>query len=83
MDAKLFWTVQIILVEYQSFWTGPICFNQVQIVLDRSKLKKIVKKSLIWTWTKWYGPNQSKLDLIKTIWTRPKKFERSKIVLEL
>ena len=38
MGPKLFWTVQIILVEYQSFWTDPIRFGQAQIILDRSKL---------------------------------------------
>ena len=38
MGAKWFWTVQIILVEYQWFWMGPIHFSQVQIILDRSKL---------------------------------------------
>ena len=37
MGPKWFWTVQIILVEYQSFSTGPICFGWVQIILDRSK----------------------------------------------
>ena len=35
IGPKLFWTAQIILVEYQSFWTSPICFGQVQIILDR------------------------------------------------
>ena len=29
---KWFWTVQIILVEYQLFWTGPICFCWVKIL---------------------------------------------------
>ena len=24
--GQKFWTVQIILVKYQSFWTGPFCF---------------------------------------------------------
>ena len=28
MGPKWFWTVQIFLVEYQSFWTGPIRFGQ-------------------------------------------------------
>ena len=35
---KMILTVQTILVVYQSFYTGPICFNRVQIILDRSKL---------------------------------------------
>ena len=38
MGPKWFWTVQIILVEYQLFWTGPIRFGLVKIILDRSKL---------------------------------------------
>ena len=37
MDPKWFWTVQIILVKYQLFWTGPIVFGQVKIILDRSR----------------------------------------------
>ena len=69
MGPKLFWTVKIILVEYQSFWTGPIHFNQVQIVMDRSKLKKLVQKNLIWTWPKWFGHDQKKLDSTKIICT--------------
>ena len=38
MGPKWFWTVQIILVKYQSFWTGPIYFGSFQIILDRFKL---------------------------------------------
>ena len=38
MGPKWFWTNQIILVEYQLFWTGPIRFGWVQIILVRSKL---------------------------------------------
>ena len=38
MDPKWFWTVQIILVKYQSFWKGPIHFGRVQTILDRNKL---------------------------------------------
>ena len=36
---KSFWTVQIILVEYQPFWTCPIHLGQVQTILDWSKSK--------------------------------------------
>ena len=50
MGPKWFWTVQIILIKYQLFWTGPIRFGHVQSILDRSKLQKLVQKSLIWTW---------------------------------
>ena len=31
MGPKSFWTFQRILVEYQLFWSGPICIGQVQI----------------------------------------------------
>ena len=41
-NALTFYVSKIILVEYQSFWTGPISFGQVQIILDRSKFKKLV-----------------------------------------
>ena len=30
--SKMIWNVQIILVEYQSYWTGPNHFEQVQII---------------------------------------------------
>ena len=49
MGPKLFWTVQIIMVEFQSFSRGPIRFDQIQIILDRSKLSKLVQKNLILT----------------------------------
>ena len=70
MGPKLFWTNQIILVEYQLFWTGPICFGRVQIILDRSKLQK-------------NSPEKSNLNLTKMIWTLSKQFGRSKIILYL
>ena len=46
IGPKLFWTIQIVLVGYKSFWSGPIRFGQVQIIFDRSKLLKLVKKNL-------------------------------------
>ena len=58
MGPKCFWTVPIILVEYQLFWTGPICFGQVQIIII----------SLIWTWPKRFGHDQNNLYLSKTNW---------------
>ena len=56
------------------FWSSTNRFGRVQFVLVRSKLYKIVQKSLILTWPKWFGPDQ-------TIWTRLKQFGRSKIIL--
>ena len=76
MRPKLFWTVQIIMVEYQSLCTNPIHFGQVQNILDRPKLKKIVQKSLI-------EPDKNDLDPTKTICIRPKQFGLSKIILDL
>ena len=35
---KWFWTDQIILVEYQSFWSGPNRFGRAQSILVRVKL---------------------------------------------
>ena len=66
MGPKLFWTNQIILVEYQLFWTGPICFDRVQIILDRSKLQKnSPEKSNL---------NLTKIGLAQNIWTCTKYF---------
>ena len=72
-SPKWFWNIRIILIEYQSFWTGPIYFGRVQIILDRSKLKKSVQNSLISTWQKWFAPNQNNLN----------KFGQSRIILDL
>ena len=43
----------------QSFWTGPICFGWVQIILDPNY--EISHKSLIWTLPKWFGPDKKKI----------------------
>ena len=66
MGTKLFWTVQIILLEYQSFWTGPICFGWVQIY--HSRQVQAIKIS----------PEKSNLNLTKIIWTRPNQFGPAK-----
>jgi hypothetical protein len=36
--SKMILNVQIVFVDYLSFWTGPIHFGLVKIILDRSKL---------------------------------------------
>ena len=54
----LLW-VQIVLVGYKMFWLG-------------TNYEKLVQKSLIWTWPKWFGPNQNDLDMTKTFCPRPK-----------
>ena len=52
LGPKLFWTVQISLIEYQSFWKGPICFGWVQINLDRNDLDPT---KTIWTVQNHFG----------------------------
>ena len=69
MGPKWFWTVQIILVEYKLFGTNPICYGRVQIILNRSKLLKLVQKNIIWTQPKWFGPDQNDLVPTKKNWT--------------
>ena len=57
-----------------------------QIILDRSKLQKLVQKNnLIWTCTKWFGHDQNVLDPSKAIRTIQNNFgliERQGIRLE-
>ena len=68
---KWFWTEQIILVEYQSFLSGPNRFGWAQSILVRVKLDFSGLIFIIWTWPKWFGPHQNKLDPSKTIGTQP------------
>ena len=58
----------------KSFWSDPNHFGQFQIILNKSKLWKLVQKSLISTWTKSFGPDQNYLDLTKMIWNWPRQF---------
>ena len=58
--------------------TGQIHFGWVQIILETSKLLKLVQKNLISFWQKWFGLNQNNLDQTKTVSIRTKQFERSK-----
>ena len=66
MGPKWFWTIQIILVDYQLFWMSPICYGWVQIILNRSKLRNCSRK---------FGHDQNNLYLSKTIWTVNNNFE--------
>ena len=61
IGPKWFWTIQIILVEHQSFWTGPICFGLVQII------KFCPEKSNL-TLPKFFGPDQKNWYSTKKIW---------------
>ena len=65
-NALSFYGSKMILDGHQWFRVGLIRFVRVQIILDRSKLQKIVQKNLIWTSPKWFGHIQNELDLTKT-----------------
>ena len=65
------------LVEYQSFWTDPICSGWVQIILERSKLGIQISQEksnlnltkMISTHPKQFVPSQNNLDCLKSFWT--------------
>ena len=62
------WTVQIILVKYQSFWSGPTHFGQVQIIKINPEKSNLTLTKMLWTRPKQFGPDQNNLFLYKTIW---------------
>ena len=66
---KLFWTVQIILVEYQSFWMGPIHFGQVQIIKISPEKSNLNLTNMIWTQPKRIGLVQNDWYSTKIIWS--------------
>ena len=74
IGPKSSWTVQIILVEYQSFWTGPISFGWVQIIKSSSEKSNLNLTRMIWTPPKQFAPNQNNLYLSKAIWTAQNHF---------
>ena len=61
MGPKLFWIVHISLNGSNLFCLGPNHY--------RSKFLKIVHKNLMWTWPKWFGPDQDNFNPSRTIWT--------------
>ena len=69
MGPKLFWTVQIILVGYQTFWMGPIHFNQVQIKQISPEKSDLNLTKIVWTRPKQIVLDQNNLYPSKTIWT--------------
>ena len=83
MCPKWFWTVQIILVKYQLFWTGPIHFGQVQIILVRSKSFWTIPNHFEQVQIMKISPEKSDFNLNKIIWTWPKLFGPDKNDLEL
>ena len=63
MGPKLFWTVQIILIKYQLFWTCPIHFGQVQIIkISPEKSNLTLTKNAL-------GPDQNNWYSTKMIWS--------------
>ena len=51
--------VQIILVEYKLFWTGPICFGQVQIIKISTENYNMNLTKMIWIRPKLFGHDQT------------------------
>ena len=61
-SPKWICTVQIILFEYKSFWSGPNRFGLVQSILVRVRLEFSGLLFIIWTYCpKWFGIDQNKL----------------------
>ena len=65
MGPKFFWTDQIILVKYQSFWTVPNSPEKSNLNLAK----------MIWTRPKRFWPNQNNFHPSKTICTVQNNFE--------
>ena len=60
MGSKWFWTVQIILVEYQLFCTNPIRFGRVQIIKISPEKYNLDPTKTIWTLPKQIVPVQNR-----------------------
>ena len=54
--SKIIWTFQIILVEYQLFWTGPIHYGQVKIIEISPEKSNLNLTKSIWTVQNNFGP---------------------------
>ena len=76
IGPKSFWTVQIILVEYQSFLTGLICFFLVQIKVGNclplaylsTNYENYPRKVSVEPDQNNFGPKQNNLYPSRTIW---------------
>ena len=66
--------VQIFLVGSKSFWSDTIHFSQVWIWFLWIIFFNLDLFKMIWTCSKWFGPDQNKLDPAKMIGARPKWF---------
>ena len=62
MAPKWFGTIQMILFEYRSFWTGRILFRQVQIVKISPEKSNLKLSKIIWTQSKQFTPIKNNLD---------------------
>ena len=76
MGPERFWTVQIILAEYQQFllnpilfWSGQNHFGQVQTIQFSPENANLNLTKMIWTQPKRIGPIQNDWYSAKMIWT--------------
>ena len=56
-NALSFWGSKMILYRPSHFSANLNCYIRVQFVFDQ--IKKLLQKSLIWTWSKRFGPDQN------------------------
>ena len=68
MGPKWFWTVQIILLWHQLFWTGLNHFGKVQIIKVSPEKPNLNLTKMIWTRLKQFALNQNNLYPSKSIW---------------
>ena len=73
-----FGRVQVVLVGYKLFWSGPNCFGQVsgpshfgqvQIKLFWTNFYNLDLSKMIWTQPKRIGTRPKLLDVPKSFWT--------------
>ena len=69
MGPKWFWTVQIVFVGSNLFWSGPNHFGQVQIINISPEKSNLNQTKMILSQPKQFGPNQNNLDSPKSFWT--------------
>ena len=69
MGPNRFWTLQIILVDYELFWTGPICFGRVQIIKISPEKSNLTLKKMLRARPKRFGPDQNDWYSTKMIWS--------------
>ena len=55
-----FGRVPIVLDRSNSFWLGPSCFGQVQIIKNKPWKYNLYLTKMIWTWPKQFAPIEEK-----------------------